>query len=106
MDRGGATQGPGNPGEIVDSYFHPPPGSLSPVRTWRVIEIERKYASSTRKLQSHLANPGEKRYESASGLAGLGNLDRHAQKSKSDSNPVVIIMPLSGSGMTAVGTNK
>ena len=58
MDRGDTTQGLGNPGENVDSYFHPLPGSLSPVQTWQAIEIDGKFASGTRKWQSHLANPG------------------------------------------------
>src|SRR4051794_26263123 len=58
MDRGDTTQGLGKPGENVDSYFHPLPSSLSPVQTWQSIEIEGKFASSTRKRQSHLANPG------------------------------------------------
>ena len=38
--------------------FHPLPGSLSPVQTCQTIEIEGKFASSTRKRQSHPANPG------------------------------------------------
>src|SRR4051794_13835822 len=58
MDRGDTTQGLGKPGENVDSYFHPLPSSLSPVQTWQSIETEGKFASSTRKRQSHLANPG------------------------------------------------
>lgn len=58
MDRGDTTQGLGKPSENVDSYFHPLPSSLSPVQTWQSIEIEGKFASSTRKRQSHLANPG------------------------------------------------
>jgi hypothetical protein len=58
MNLGETTQGLGNPGENVDSYFHPLPGSLSPVQTWQAIEIASKFASSTRKRQSHLANPG------------------------------------------------
>ena len=33
MDRGNTTQGIGNLGENVDSYFHPLPSSLSPVHT-------------------------------------------------------------------------
>src|SRR3954452_3913426 len=58
MDRGDIIQGLGNPCENVDSYFHPLPRSLSPVQTCQSIEIEGKFASSTRKRQSHLANPG------------------------------------------------
>ena len=34
MDRGDTTQGLGNPGENVDSYFHPLPVSLSPVQNF------------------------------------------------------------------------
>ena len=58
MDRGDTTQGLGNPGENVDSYFHPLPSSLFSVQTRQALEIEGKFASSTKKRQSHLANPG------------------------------------------------
>ena len=58
MDRGDTTQGLGNPGENVDSYFHPLPSSLFSVQTRQALEIEGKFASSTKKGQSHLANPG------------------------------------------------
>ena len=58
MDRDDTSQVLGKPGENVDSYFHPLPGSLSPVQSSQAIEIERKFASDTRKWQSHLANPG------------------------------------------------
>ena len=59
MDRGDTTQGLGNPGENVDSYFHPLPSSLFSVQTRQALEIEGKFASSTKKRQSHLANPGQ-----------------------------------------------
>jgi hypothetical protein len=45
MDRGDTTQGLGNPGENIDSYFHPLPGSLSPRQTWQAIEVAGKFAS-------------------------------------------------------------
>src|SRR6185295_10442170 len=45
MDRGDTTQGLGNPGENIDSYFHPLPGSLSPRQTWQAIEVADKFAS-------------------------------------------------------------
>ena len=40
MDPGESTEGLGIPAENADSYFHPLPGSLSPVRVWQAIEIE------------------------------------------------------------------
>ena len=68
MDRGDTTQGLGNPGENVDSYFHPLPSSLFSVQTRQALEIEGKFASSTKKRQSHLANPGSNGY-TRSGMA-------------------------------------
>src|SRR6478609_2828636 len=58
MNRGETTQGLGNPGENADSYFHPLLGSFSPAQTGQATEIQGKYSLSTKKWQSHLANPG------------------------------------------------
>ena len=58
MNRGETTQGLGNPGENADSYFHPLLGSFSPAQTGQATEIQGKSSLSTKKWQSHLANPG------------------------------------------------
>ena len=58
INRGETTQGLGNPGENADSYFHPLLGSFSPAQTGQATEIQGKSSLSTKKWQSHLANPG------------------------------------------------
>src|SRR6476659_2334051 len=58
MNRGETTQGLGNPGENADSYFHPLLGSFSPAQTGQATAIKGTSSFSTKKWQSHLANPG------------------------------------------------
>src|SRR5690349_15928740 len=62
MERGDTPQWLENPGQNVDSCFHPLFGSLSPAQTYQSYEIDRNLASRTRKRQSHLANPGSYRF--------------------------------------------
>src|SRR4029079_16249144 len=93
MDRGDTTQGLGNPGENVDSYFHPLPSSLFSVQTRQALEIEGKFASSTQKRQSHLANAGSGRSDGHSQALTVSVLPATGYSSKTRSTDCVLSKP-------------